>query len=632
MFLFALRIENVYVMIYLKKIELGSVMKREKRERMISRSMVLLPVCVLCALVFLTPFYTLDTMLCDLLYTKLDGVSREIKIIGVDEETLNAYGNFQQWSREKSAELVELLCVDEASAPAVLAFDFMFTGETNRETDNKLAEVCKNTCPIVFASNVVYRGITKQSGTGEIYYDSWNINMVEEAYDALRENVQHGYTNAYIDKNGCVRYIKPFEYYEQQRLESFSWKIYETYQAELGREAVIPETDKAGLAQFFYSGQIGEYSHFSLKNVLDGKIPREEFTDCIVLVGAYAAGMQDAYIAAVERSNPMYGVEIQANIVQALMEGKTAVAVPSFIYLFVAGPLLCLFFWVARRQKLLPVLTETILMMFLHILTGRMLALGGYTIPQLYFLLVLFAIALYFIIEKYFGEKIRRKRMLATFKKYVAPQVVDELAKDDGFILRLGGEKRKIAVLFVDIRGFTPLSESMEPEQVVNILNEYLALTTSCILSQNGMLDKFVGDATMAVFNAPFDLEDYVFRAVKTALDMRAGADELSEKLFQQFGKKVSFGIGVNCGEAVVGNIGCEFRMDYTAIGDTVNTAARLESRAGAGEILISRAVYECLKDRITVEEVGEMTLKGKSNAVMTYRVIGLKENGLNHE
>ena len=146
------------------------------------------------------------------------------------------------------------------------------------------------------------------------------------------------------------------------------------------------------------------------------------------------------------------------------------------------------------------------------------------------------------------------------------------------------------------------------------------------------MLDKFIGDATMAVFNAPFNLDDYVFRAVKTALDMRSGADELSEKLLKQFGKKVSFGIGVHCGEAVVGNIGCEFRMDYTAIGDTVNTAARLESRAGAGEILISQAVYEILKDRITVEEVGEMALKGKSNAVMTYRVVALKENGLTNE
>ena len=162
---------------------------------------------------------------------------------------------------------------------------------------------------------------------------------------------------------------------------------------------------------------------------------------------------------------------------------------------------------------------------------------------------------------------------------------------------------------------------------MVSILNEYLALTTSCIFGQNGMLDKFIGDATMAVFNAPFDLDDYIFRAVKTAIDMRAGAEELSKRLLAQFGKKVSFGIGVNCGEAVVGNIGCDFRMDYTAIGDTVNTAARLESRAGAGEILISQAVYEGLKDRIAVEEVGEMELKGKSKAVMVYRVIEIKEN-----
>ena len=144
------------------------------------------------------------------------------------------------------------------------------------------------------------------------------------------------------------------------------------------------------------------------------------------------------------------------------------------------------------------------------------------------------------------------------------------------------------------------------------------------------MLDKFIGDATMAVFNAPFDLDDYIFRAVKAAVDMRSGADELAEKLWEQFGKKVSFGIGVNCGEAVVGNIGCEFRMDYTAIGDTVNTAARLESRAGAGEILISEAVYESLKGRITAEEVGEMELKGKSKAVMVYRVIKINEEKIN--
>ena len=176
----------------------------------------------------------------------------------------------------------------------------------------------------------------------------------------------------------------------------------------------------------------------------------------------------------------------------------------------------------------------------------------------------------------------------------------------------------------MDIRGFTPLSESMEPEQVVAILNEYLSLTTRCIFAHHGTLDKFVGDATMAVFNAPFDQDDYIYEAVATAWDIKQGSRELGERLYQQFGKHVGFGVGVNCGEAVVGNIGCEFRMDYTAIGDTVNTAARLEANAKAEEVLISEYVYEKLKGRIEAEEVGEIPLKGKSNKIMVYRVTGM--------
>ena len=121
------------------------------------------------------------------------------------------------------------------------------------------------------------------------------------------------------------------------------------------------------------------------------------------------------------------------------------------------------------------------------------------------------------------------------------------------------------------------MSESLNPEEVVEILNEYLALTTNAIFKNGGTLDKFIGDATMAVFNAPFDLDDYIFKSVCAAKDIAAGSEMIDEMFKERFGKSVSFGIGVNCGEAVVGNIGCEFRMDYTAIGDTVNTAARLE-------------------------------------------------------
>ena len=261
----------------------------------------------------------------------------------------------------------------------------------------------------------------------------------------------------------------------------------------------------------------------------------------------------------------------------------------------------------------------------LHIVAGRFMALKGHTIPQLYFIASVIIVMLYFIVEKYFGEKLRRKKVLATFKKYVAPQIVDKISKDGTYELKLGGEKRNIAVLFVDIRGFTPMSESLNPEQVVSILNEYLALTTDSVLSNEGTLDKFIGDATMAVFNAPFDLEDYIYKAILTALAIRDGSDKLAARLQEKFGKTISYGIGVNCGDAVVGNIGCEFRMDYTAIGDTVNTAARLESRAKAGEILISEAVYREVENRIEAECVGEMELKGKSRAVNVYRLIGIK-------
>ena len=150
----------------------------------------------------------------------------------------------------------------------------------------------------------------------------------------------------------------------------------------------------------------------------------------------------------------------------------------------------------------------------------------------------------------------------------------------------------------------------------MEILNEYLSLVTDAIFKNGGTLDKFIGDAAMAVFNAPFDSSDYIYKAVCAAGDIAAGSDRI---FMERFGKKVSYGIGVNCGDAVVGSIGSQFRMDYTAIGDTVNTAARLEANAKAGQILISQLVYEKLQNRIQVSEIGEIPLKGKSQGIMVY-------------
>lgn len=576
--------------------------------------------------VLLMPFYSIEARLSDFLYAQLEGTSRKIKLITVDEETLAEYGDFNIWSREKCAELITYLYQDEDMVPVVVGMDFLFVSESETEADTILSNACEQAGEIIFASNLVYRGTTKLDEQGKRYYDSWNVEMVEQPYGALMDVAGHGFANVHIAQDGCVRYTKLTDRWEKAPQDSFAFAIYKAYTESVGNAISIPKSDDRGKFTFFYSGENGEYVHYSMVDVLNGTIPKEEFKDCIVLVGAYAPGFQDSYVAAIERSNPMYGVEIHANIIQALMDGKTAVAVPQWMYLMIVMVVLYVFFIKAKEQKLIPVLVESILLVLIHMGVGRVLAKNGYTISQFYFLLIIVLIMIYFVIEKYFGEKLRRKKVLSTFKKYVAPQIVDKLAKDGGFELKLGGEKRDIAVLFVDIRGFTPMSENLTPEEVVSILNEYLALTTQSILSNEGTLDKFIGDATMAVFNAPFDLEDYIYKAVLAALAIRDGSDKLAEELQSRFGKTISYGIGVNCGEAVVGNIGCEFRMDYTAIGDTVNTAARLESRAKAGEILISEAVYQRIEERITAEPIGEMELKGKNVPVKVYRLLGVKE------
>lgn len=221
----------------------------------------------------------------------------------------------------------------------------------------------------------------------------------------------------------------------------------------------------------------------------------------------------------------------------------------------------------------------------------------------------------------YLYTALEKKKIENTFKRYVAPQIVDEIFHDGLDNISLGGKKTDIACLFVDIRGFTPLSEVLTPEEVVEVLNEYFELITTCIFNNGGTLDKFIGDAAMAIFNAPVEVEDYTYKAVKTACDIVKGAKELEDKLFERFGKEVRFGIGVNKGEAVVGNIGSNSRMDYTAIGNTVNTAARLEANAKPGQVLISADVYNEVKDIFEAESIGEIPLKGKSQKIEVFSV-----------
>lgn len=564
--------------------------------------------------------YSFDKMIADGWYQKPTPTNPQIKIIAIDEKTLQAYGDMKTWNRSIPADLVDKLYAQEEYAPSVTVFDIMYISEVDEESDLRFAESCKKAGNIITAVNTVYETkVTKQGDN--LIVDESHIGMVEYPYTALKEASSYGYANTIQDKDGYIRYATTEVNYEGEVIEALAVKAYKMYCEDQGLTPVMPETFENNKFGFTYSGKSGAYEILSLVDVLEGKIAPQAFTNSIVFVGAYAPGMQDAYNIAIQKGAQMYGVEIHANILEALMEGKTNLPVSNVMFGIVVAIIVAVFAVVCWKSKIMVSTIILVAVIILNFVAGKLLYNNG-KVMNLVIIPIMFLLTYaYFLIEGYLTEILRRRKVVSAFKKYVAPQVVDEISKQGDFKIVLGGESRDIAVLFVDIRGFTPMSESLEPEQVVEILNEYLRLTTESIFKNGGTLDKFIGDATMAVFNAPFDLDDYIYRAVCTARDIAAGSQELEEKLMARFGKTVSFGIGVNCGRAVVGNIGCDFRMDYTAIGDTVNTAARLESNAKKGQILISEYVYEAVKDRVEVTEIGEIPLKGKSKGVFVYQV-----------
>ena len=218
-----------------------------------------------------------------------------------------------------------------------------------------------------------------------------------------------------------------------------------------------------------------------------------------------------------------------------------------------------------------------------------------------------------------------KQKITDVFQRYVDPSILRELLRSDLTEEELRGKTVEIAVLFVDIRGFTAISEHLPPEDVVEILNLYLTLTSNSVKKHGGTLDKFIGDATMAFWGAPLKCEDKAYRACEAAVYMAKRAQGLQRLTKEQFGQSVSFGIGIHVGPAVVGNIGAPDRMDYTAIGDTVNTASRLEANAPGGTIYISRAVAEQLGSRARVTPLGKLSLKGKKEGFEALKLNALE-------
>ncbi|MEK7807568.1 MAG: adenylate/guanylate cyclase domain-containing protein [Chloroflexota bacterium] len=217
-------------------------------------------------------------------------------------------------------------------------------------------------------------------------------------------------------------------------------------------------------------------------------------------------------------------------------------------------------------------------------------------------------------------ERKRLRSKFELFQRMVSPAVIERLDPNQ---LKLGGDRQEVTCIFADIRGFTNFSEHLDPVVLLDVLNRYLGAAAEAVLVQEGTLDKFLGDAVMAIFNAPYQQEDHTMRAVRAAIQMRDDILALHQVMEPQY--RLSFGIAINVGEAVVGLVGTKNRLDYTAIGDTINTTKRIQENAKAGQVLISDAAYDRVKKFIKATAQEPMKVKGRTQPVQVYEIEDLK-------
>lgn len=564
--------------------------------------------------VVLDLFDGFDYFLQDALYQRERGVSSDIVILSIDDESLEALGKWP-WPRDYHGQLLELI---DGANPRAIGFDVLFleAGEDDAGFIESLSRLSKKP---VFAS---FGSLSPESGRGMI-----KALQFYRPFDSILPYVEIAHINTIPDSDGIVRRAIPsLDAGEEGEVQSMAIRIYEIASG----EKALPVLDDWSRMFIRYAGRTGAFERIPYYMVLTGQVDPEYFRDKIVLIGVTAIGLaDDYYFTPIDRAYPMYGIEVHANLIEQLQDGLFWTEVPKWMEILMMFLITLLSVFIFQKLRLLYSTVAVFAIIGIYIAVAMILSRWkrGYVLSIVYILLPVLLVYVVNNVFRYVSELIERKRVTDVFGKYMEPRLVDKLLQGGEEALGLGGVKRHVSVLFVDIRGFTTMSENLEPEQVVGILNEYLNLCAEAIFKYEGTLDKYIGDAAMALFGAPLEIEDHAFKAVQTAYYMQRGATRLSQELLQKYGRTVSFGVGVNTGYAIVGNIGASHRLDYTAIGDAVNTAARLESNAKPGQILISAATYELVRDRVEVNSLGAISVKGKSKSIDVYELIGIKES-----
>ena len=524
------------------------------------------------------------------------GSPDDVVVVEIDDVSFNELDETWPFPRSLHARAIDQL---RRARARVIAYDVQFTEPTDPREDNALISAVDRADGVVLATTEVGQGGQTNVFGGD---------------QVLRQTgARAGNSNYVNDSDGVIR-RQP---YAVEGLESFAVVAAEEFR---GRRLPVNE----GFEWIDFRGPPGTIRSVPFSRVVEGRVPPDVFRDKIVVIGATAPTLQDVHPTAVGGDAPMSGPEIQANAIATVLDdfplqsAPGALNVALIVLLGLVGPGIAIALGPLRAAICGALLAG------LYAVAVQLAFNSGLIVSFLYPLAslvigVVGALAISVVLGAFERERVRD-----VFSRFVPEPVVDDVLKNVDKNLRLGGERELVTVLFSDIRGFTGFSETRSPETVIDILNRYLTTMTDVILKHGGTLVTFMGDGIMAVFGAPIPTDDHADRALAAAREMAGPALDSFNDWLRSTGHGDGFriGIGLNSGAVMAGNVGSERRLEYTVIGDTTNTASRIEGMTKG----TSHTIYLSESTRLMLvgahpdlEHVDELEIRGRRAKVVIW-------------
>ena len=605
-----------------------------------------------------------------------DSAVRPVVIVDIDENSLSAFGQWP-WPRTILADLLTRLYEWQAAA---IAFDVIFPEpdrsslneavkhfrDLDDDTRGRLLHLPSN--DEVFAQ-AIGRGnvVLGQAGINAFHprslekppetafatvgpdpspyliafpYILRNLPKLEQAA------VGHGLISIRTERDGMVRRVPIVMQAEDKIVPALTLDL---LRVATGSSTIMIRTDESGIQSvavpglelptdrngriWVYFGPHDKARFVSAKDVVEGNVAPERFAGKLVLVGTSAIGLLDVKTTPVLSAMP--GVEVHAQLLEAALTNSLLVA-PSYaivvemIGALIGGGVLALLAPAASVLMLFAsaALAAAAFVAASWILFSRYQMLFDATFP----LIATLSVYMSMVLMGYFREQLDRRRIRSAFAQYLSPTLVEQLANSPQRLV-LGGEERVITVLFSDVRGFTTIAETYKdnPHGLTTLMNRFLTPLTNAIMARNGTIDKYMGDAVMAFWNAPLDDPAHESDACHAALDMLERVDALNQEREREASTSgtrfvpIKIGIGINTGRCTVGNMGSDLRFQYTVMGDSVNLASRLEGQTKAYglPILIGSRTAAAVAEQFALLEIDSIRVKGKTEAEVIYAIVG---------